>query len=227
MENRVFYTFTDKNDSNLAFHVEDNEINVIKNRKNLALKLGYNYEDLVYMNQIHSANIIVVDENSPKLVDNCDSIITRSKNLPLMVMVADCIPILMFDDKQGIIAAIHAGRNSTFLEISKKTAEVFIEKFSSNTEDINVVFGASIQKCCYEVSEDLSKIVENSFGKEFVENNYIDLQGINKKQLNDLGIKNIEISNICTKCGDKPYFSYRKDKKTGRFAGIIILKDYL
>ena len=225
MENRVFYSFTDKNDGNLAFHVEDNEINVIKNRKNLALKLGYNYEDLVYMNQIHSANIIVVDENSPKLVDNCDSIITRSKNLPLMVMVADCIPILMFDDKKGIIAAIHAGRNSTFLEISKKTAEVFIEKFSSNPEDINVVFGASIQKCCYEVSEDLSKIVENSFGKEFVENNYIDLQGINKKQLNDLGIKNIEISNICTKCGDKSYFSYRKDKKTGRFAGIIILKD--
>lgn len=225
MENRVFYTFTDENDGNLAFHVEDNEINVIKNRKNLALKLGYNYEDLVYMNQIHSANIIVVDENSPKLVDNCDSIITRSKNLPLMVMVADCIPILMFDDKQGIIAAIHAGRNSTFLEISKKTAEIFIEKFSSNPEDINVVFGASIQKCCYEVSEDLSKIVENSFGKEFVENNYIDLQGINKKQLNDLGIKNIEISNICTKCGDKSYFSYRKDKKTGRFAGIIILKD--
>lgn len=225
MENRVFYTFTDKNDSNLAFHVEDNEINVIKNRKNLALKLGYNYEDLVYMNQIHSANIIVVDENSPKLVDNCDSIITRSKNLPLMVMVADCIPILMFDSKQGVVAAIHAGRNSTFLEISKKTAEVFIEKFSSNPEDINVVFGASIQKCCYEVSEDLSKIVENSFGKEFVENNYIDLQGINKKQLNDLGIKNIEISNICTKCGDKSYFSYRKDKKTGRFAGIIILKD--
>ena len=225
MENRVFYTFTDKNDGNLAFHVEDNEINVIKNRKNLALKLGYNYEDLVYMNQIHSANIIVVDENSPKLVDNCDSIITRSKNLPLMVMVADCIPILMFDSKQGVVAAIHAGRNSTFLEISKKTAEVFIEKFSSNPEDINVVFGASIQKCCYEVSDELSKIVENSFGKEFVENNYIDLQGINKKQLNDLGIKNIEISNICTKCGDKSYFSYRKDKKTGRFAGIIILKD--
>ena len=109
MENRVFYTFTDENDGNLAFHVEDNEINVIKNRKNLALKLGYNYEDLVYMNQIHSSNIIVVDENSPKLVDNCDSIITRSKNLPLMVMVADCIPILMFDDKKGIIAAIHAG----------------------------------------------------------------------------------------------------------------------
>ena len=225
MKNRIFYTFTDKNDGNLAFHVEDNEINVIKNRQNLALKLDYKDENLVYMNQVHGANIIVVDENSPKLIDDCDSIITRSKNLPLMVMVADCIPILMFDDKQGIIAAIHAGRNSTFLEISKKTAEVFIEKFSSNPKDITVILGASIQKGCYEVSDELSKIVENSFGKEFVKNNYIDLQGINKKQLNDLGIKNIEISNICTKCGDKSYFSYRKDKKTGRFAGIIILKD--
>lgn len=225
MKNRVFYTFTDKNDGNLAFHVEDNEINVIKNRQNLALKLAYKYEDLVYMNQVHGANIIVVDENSPKLIDNCDSIITRSKNLPLMVMVADCIPILMFDGKKEIIAAIHAGRNSTFLEISKKTAEIFIENFSSNPKDISVVLGASIQKCCYEVSDELSKIVENSFGKEFVENNHIDLQGINKKQLNDLGIKNIEISDICTKCGNKPYFSYRKDKKTGRFAGIIILKD--
>ena len=115
MKNRVFYTFTDKNDGNLAFHVEDNEINVIKNRQNLALKLAYKYEALVYMNQVHGANIIVVDENSPKLIDNCDSIITRSKNLPLMVMVADCIPILMFDGKKEIIAAIHAGRNSTFL----------------------------------------------------------------------------------------------------------------
>ncbi|PRM90882.1 multicopper polyphenol oxidase [Aliarcobacter cryaerophilus] len=225
MKNRVFYTFTDKNDGNLAFHVEDNEINVIKNRQNLALKLAYKYEALVYMNQVHGANIIVVDENSPKLIDNCDSIITRNKNLPLMVMVADCIPILMFDGKKEIIAAIHAGRNSTFLEISKKTAEIFIENFSSNPKDISVVLGASIQKCCYEVSDELSKIVENSFGKEFVENNHIDLQGINKKQLNDLGIKNIEISDICTKCGNKPYFSYRKDKKTGRFAGIIILKD--
>ena len=225
MENRVFYTFTDENDGNLAFHVEDNEINVIKNRKNLALKLGYNYEDLVYMNQVHSANIIVVDENSPKLVDNCDSIITRSKNLPLMVMVADCIPILMFDEVKGVIAAIHAGRNSTFLKISEITAKKMIEDFSCKTENIKVIMGPSIQKCCYEVNDELKNIVEKSFGKEFVIENNIDLQGINKKLLENLGIKNIEISSICTKCSNKPYFSYRKEKNTGRFAGIIMLSN--
>lgn len=129
MENRVFYTFTDENDGNLAFHVEDNEINVIKNRKNLALKLGYNYEDLVYMNQIHSANIIVVDENSPKLVDNCDSIITRSKNLPLMVMVADCIPILMFDSKQGELQLFMLEETLLFWKFQKKQLKFLLKNF--------------------------------------------------------------------------------------------------
>lgn len=223
MENRVFYTFTDENDGNLAFHVEDNEINVIKNRKNLALKLGYNYEDLVYMNQIHSSNIIVVDENSPKLVDNCDSIITRSKNLPLMVMVADCIPILFFDEKKGVIAAVHAGRNSTFQRIAEITAKKMIDNFHCNPSDIKVVMGASIQKCCYEVNDELLKIVETSFGKEFCIGNNIDLQGINKMLLQNIGIDDIQISPICTKCSNEPYYSFRQNPKTGRFAGIISL----
>lgn len=52
------------------------------------------------MNQIHSDNIVIVDEKSPKLIDSCDAIITNRKNLPLMVMVADCIPIIVFDEKK-------------------------------------------------------------------------------------------------------------------------------
>ena len=218
---KVKYFFSDKNDGNLAFHVGDDIKNVEKNRENLAKKHSYKDKDLVYMNQTHGDNIVIVDEKSPKLIDNCDAIVTNCKNLPLMVMVADCIPILLNDKKKGVVAAVHAGRNSTFKEIAKKTAKIFIEKFDSKPSDINAVFGASIQKCCYEVSIEMAKIVENSFGKSFVENRNIDLQSINKKQLNELGITNIEISNICTKCGDMPYFSYRKDTKCGRFVGVI------
>ena len=221
----IKYFFSDTNDGNLAYHVLDFKENVDKNREKLALKWGYNNQDLVYMNQTHGNTVVIVDENSPKIIEDCDAIITNAKNLPLMVMVADCIPILLFDEKVGVIAAIHAGRNSTFLEIAKKTADIFIEKFSSKPENISAILGSSIQKCCYEVNGELANIVKNSFGKEFVKQNHIDLQGINKKQLNSLGIKNIEISTICTKCSDKPYFSYRKDKKTGRFAGIIELAE--
>ncbi|MFW2565923.1 peptidoglycan editing factor PgeF [Aliarcobacter butzleri] len=220
----VKYFFSDKTDGNLAYHVGDIKENVDKNRQKLALKYDYKNEDLCYMNQIHSANVVVVDENSPKYIDNCDALITKTKNLPLMVMVADCIPILMFDEVKGVIAAIHAGRNSTFLKISEITAKEMIENFSCKTENIKVIMGPSIQKCCYEVNDELKNIVEKSFGKEFVIGNNIDLQGINKKLLENLGIKNIEISSICTKCSNKPLFSYRKEKNTGRFAGVITFK---
>lgn len=220
----VKYFFSDKTDGNLAYYVGDIKENVDKNRQKLALKYDYKDEDLCYMNQIHSANVVVVDENSPKYIDNCDALITKTKNLPLMVMVADCIPILMFDEVKGVIAAIHAGRNSTFLKISEITAKEMIENFSCKTENIKVIMGPSIQKCCYEVNDELKNIVEKSFGKEFVIGNNIDLQGINKKLLENLGIKNIEISSICTKCSNKPFFSYRKEKNTGRFAGVITFK---
>ncbi|MFY4782115.1 peptidoglycan editing factor PgeF [Aliarcobacter butzleri] len=220
----VKYFFSDKTDGNLAYHVGDIKENVDKNRQKLALKYDYKNEDLCYMNQIHSANVVVVDENSPKYIDNCDALITKTKNLPLMVMVADCIPILMFDEVKGVIAAIHAGRNSTFLKISEITAKEMIENFSCKTENIKVIMGPSIQKCCYEVNDELKNIVEKSFGKEFVVGNNIDLQGINKKLLKNLGIENIKISSICTKCSNKPFFSYRKEKNTGRFAGVITFK---
>lgn len=220
----VKYFFSDKTDGNLAYHVGDIKENVDKNRQKLALKYDYKNEDLCYMNQIHSANVVVVDENSPKYIDNCDALITKTKNLPLMVMVADCIPILMFDEVKGVIAAIHAGRNSTFLKISEITSKKMIEDFSCKTENIKVIMGPSIQKCCYEVNDELKNIVEKSFGKEFVVGNNIDLQGINKKLLKNLGIENIEISSICTKCSNKPFFSYRKEKNTGRFAGVITFK---
>lgn len=219
--NKIKHFFTDISDGNLAYHVKDIKENVDKNRTNLAIKLGYKNDDLVYMNQVHGNNVVIVDEDSPKLIENTDGIITASKNLPLMVMVADCIPILIFDDKKGVIAAVHAGRNSTFLKISQVTVNKMIVNFDCKAKDIKVIMGPSIQKCCYEVNEELENIVKTTFGEEFVSNRYIDLQGINKMLLEELGIKNIEISDICTKCSKKPYFSYRENKDCGRFAGII------
>jgi len=220
---KIVYDFTTTKDGNLAFHTADDEKNIIKNRQNLAKKMCYENEKLVYMDQIHGNSVQIVDENSPKLIENCDAIITNSKNLPLMVMVADCIPILLFDEQKKVIAAVHSGRNSTFLKIAQITVQKMVNKFNCKANDIKAVLGPSIQKCCYEVSFELALIVENSFGAKFVNNRNINLQGINKKLLNEVGVKNIEISSICTKCSNKPYFSYRKDKNTGRFAGIILI----
>ncbi|MFV0562896.1 peptidoglycan editing factor PgeF [Malaciobacter mytili] len=221
---QIFTLFTSKEDGNLAYHVQDDEKNVKTNRERLAIKYGFDNKKLIFMNQVHKDNIVIVDKNSKNLIDACDAIITKEKNLPLMVMVADCIPILMYDEKKEVIAAIHAGRNSTFLNIAQKTALKMIKEFKCKEEHIKVILGPSIQKCCYEVSQELANIVKKSFGNEFENNRYIDLQAINKKQLNDIGITNIEISTYCTKCSGDKYYSYRKSTNTGRFAGVIMLK---
>ena len=97
------------------------------------------------------------------------------------------------------------------------------ENFGTNPLDIKATLGPSIQKCCYEVSIELSNIVKTSFGSKFVKGRYIDLQAINKAILKENGVVKIDDSTICTKCTSKIHYSYRKNPKTGRFAGIIKL----
>lgn len=215
---------TDISDGNLAYHANFKNEDIDKNREILAKKCGFDIKQLRYMNQTHGNNVQIVDYKSPILIDDCDALITKEKDLPIMVMVADCIPIYIEDKTNGAIAVVHGGRNSTFLNILEKTINKMIDEFSCNVENISVYFGPSIQKCCYEVSNELATIVTNSFGQEFEENRFIDLQGISKMQLKSLGVENIEISDICTKCSEKPYFSYRNNKKTGRFSIIAINK---
>lgn len=221
--NQIKYYFTTSHDGNLAYHVNDIKENVDKNREAVALLMEYKNEDLVYMNQVHGNNVQIVDINSPKLIENCDGLITKEKELPLMVMVADCIPILFFDEIQGVIAAVHAGRNSTFLKIAQITANKMINELGCNANNIKVIMGPSIHTCCYEVSDELVNIVKTSFGEKFCKGNNIDLHGINVKLLEEVGIRHIRISEICTKCSDEPFFSFRKNPQTGRFAGIIKL----
>ncbi|MDD4329217.1 MAG: peptidoglycan editing factor PgeF [Aliarcobacter sp.] len=223
--NQVKYYFSTIEDGNLSYLVDDLKQNVDKNRQTVANIMEYKDEDLVYMNQVHGNNIQIVDKNSPKIIENCDGIITKEKNLPLMVMVADCIPILFFDEIQGVIAAVHAGRNSTFLKIAQITANKMINELGCNVNNIKVIFGPSIQSCCYEVSDELLAIVKTSFGEKYCIGKNIDLQGINIMLLEEVGIRHINVSNICTKCSNEPYFSFRKNPKTGRFSGVISLVD--
>jgi len=214
---------------NIATHVGDEIKDVIKNRNLLALNLNFSLKKLIYMEQIHSDRVVVVRDTLINKIKNCDAIITNIKNTPLMVMVADCLPILLFDRKNRVIGAVHAGRNSTFKEIVKKTIQKMQKEFDSKVKDILVSFGASIHSCCYEVDNSLANIASKNFGEKYIDNRdnkfYLNLQLLNFDQLLEIGVKkgNIEISSECS-CCDKSYFSYRREKTTGRFAGIIMLR---
>ncbi len=217
-----------KDDKNIAFHVGNNKQNVINNRRKLALKYNYDDNNLVYMEQTHSCNIKIVDEESNKLQNDCDALITNTKDLPIMVMVADCMPIFIYDQIKKVIAVVHSGRNGTFLNIAPKTIQKMIEKFDCDIENIKVYIGASICQDCYEVDESLVSITIKNFGKLYIKNNCIDLGQICIDQLLKIGVdkSNIVKENYCTKCSGNKYYSYRKsDIKAGRFALIALLRN--
>lgn len=220
------------NSLNLAFHVGDSEELVLKNHDTLASYLNYKKETLLHMKQIHSNLVHIVDEkdnfyNPP----TCDALITNKTDTPIMVMVADCSPLLFYDESKRVIAVAHAGREGAFKNITQNVVDSFIDVFGSSAEDIVVSIGASIGVCCYEVGSEIEKMAQDlGLGYSIVQRDsslFLDVRKILKSQLLDAGVKeqNIEISDECSCCKNSKYFSYRASKITGRFAGVLMMKD--
>ena len=217
----------------MAFHVEDDPLHVEKNHIVLAETLNYEKKSLVHMRQIHSDIVHVVTDENFKTPPTCDALMTNKVNTPLMVMVADCSPILFYDDEKKVIAAIHAGRAGAFKNIIKSVVEKMREEFDSNPTNIHVSLGASIGVCCYEVGSEIYDEAKK-LGLEYALQQkdvsyYLDVNEILKKQLLTCGIKeeNIELANECACCNTNKYFSYRAEKQTGRFAGVLMIRDNL
>ncbi len=178
-------------------------------RDKLQKKVGS--KKLIFMKQIHSDRIEVVNKNS--LIKECDALITTDKDVALCVVVADCIPVILIDEVRGAVGVAHAGRVGSYKDIVKKTIKKMVEEFTCKQEDIHIIFGPSIKKCCYEVGLEVVKGFEEFTCKEEGKI-YLDLIELNKKNL-----KNVEVFSTCT-CCDKNYFSFRRDGTNERFCGV-------
>ena len=236
-ENALFHTVTDRyggvskkpyDSLNLALHVGDDVKDVLENRILTSEKYHFPIKNLVYMNQVHGNRVVMIEDAMNNRIDDCDALITNKRKIPLMVMVADCIPILFYDPVKNAIGVAHAGRNGTFLRIAQKTVMKMQEAYGCEVKDIIVGLGPSIRSCCYEVDKSLADICTKSFSDAYVmireDNYFLDLQALNYAQLLGVGIEaaHIEISPSCTAC-DTNYFSYRRDGLTGRFAAYAML----
>ena len=199
---------------NLGFHTGDAAAAVAKNRE--LLKSEIKAGSLVFMEQIHSDYVLeVTSENLSdfaKTAPKCDALFTRLLNVGLCVMVADCAPIIVSDEKQGIIAAIHAGRAGVCAKILSKC----VLAMKSEPKDLKIIIGAHIKGSCYEIG-DMNLGEFNAYKN----GGFFDITAALRAEINALGATNYEISEICSHC-DKNYFSYRRDGKTGRFAGWVI-----
>lgn len=204
---------------NLALHVGDNPLHVKKNRELLHEDLGVS--NLVFMNQVHGDQVVLIENGieSP----TCDAMITQRPDIALCVMVADCIPILFYDAIHQAIGVAHAGRVGSQLHIGQKCAQAMHDAFGTHMRELRIIMGPSIHACCYEVGQEVIGGFEQ-FVHTKEEKYFLDLQRYNRDAFLQLGVlpEHIEISEVCSCCSEE-YFSYRRDKITGRFAGVIAL----
>jgi len=221
-------------DFSLALHTGEEEEKIIQNRSAIVKYLSTNKPlHFIVANQTHSDHVKVITGQKTQgwstlqdAVEDCDALITQEKNVILCILTADCVPILLYDPENKVVAAVHAGWKGSKAGIVSKTVQKMQDTFGSKAEKIIAGVAPSIGGCCYEVDEEVAKHffeIPESFSKRG--NKYmLDLPYINKYQLLGSGLKeeNIEMSGVCTACDVEKYFSYRKEQGcSGRFMSMI------
>ena len=165
-----------------------------------------------------------------------DAYITNTPDINILVTTADCIPAILYDTVQNVVAVIHSGWKGTLNEIIPKTLNKMISDFNTEPSNVLAVFGPSIGSCCFTTEDkefvyQFKEICENEtkYYTKIWEVYHIDLEKLIKLKLTKFGInpKNIYSANICTKCNRQDFYSYRASEnkfKYGTFAAIVGLK---
>jgi YfiH family protein len=211
----------------------DSKKNIFKNLAIVERKIKS--KKIVLMNQIHGNKFYFIDKNS-KLNNNNfegDALITNRPNTPIGVLTADCAPILIFDQKNKMVAAVHAGWKGAYKEIIKKVIKFMIKKGSS-VSNITAVIGPCIALKNYEVKQKfikkfIEKDVKNEiFFKKIKNKHYFNLNEYIVHQLKSLDVRKIEVINKDTFNVKNNFFSARRSKSRnendyGRNISIIMI----
>jgi YfiH family protein len=213
---------------------------VRKNYEILCAAIGTDPENVVLSKQTHQDRIIEVTPAMrgnglyiPNQFTDADGLITREKNVALVVFFADCVPVMLYDPKEKVIASIHSGWRGTILKIARKGVEKMVEDYGCRRENILACIGPSIGPCCYEVGQEVATaflhvfpnekgtIVMSKEGKH-----HLDLWRANESLLLDGGIRpeHITVAQECTGCHTDRYFSHRRmGDKRGTMISVVEL----
>lgn len=200
-----------------------------KNRSILAQNTGID-ENVFTLTQVHSTRILRV-ETSANIPAEADAIITSAPNLPIAVLVADCVPIILYDPEHHALGLVHAGWKGTLGRIAQDCVYRMQQAYGSKPAKMLAGIGPSIGPTCYETGRDVAECYGKEFGFATLKQNngnlFVDLWESNSLQLEEAGldIMNIEVARICTHCNTQDFYSYRQENKTtGRCALFAQLK---
>lgn len=213
---------------NVAIHNGDRAEDVRENRRRMARALGCDVR-LVFCSQVHGDGMYFLSRQDIDSLDErrmvADALITDQPGLALVIQVADCQSVLLYDPEVRVIANVHSGWRGSIANIVGKTVRVMQERFGSKAEHIRAGIGPSLGPCCAEFIEYRTEIPE-AFWPYRVDETHFDFWRITRDQLMAEGVRkpHIEDSGICTRCRSDLFFSYRRQKVTGRFASVILLR---
>lgn len=207
---------------NLGGHVGDDPARVRENRERLAAALGQPAGRMLFMNQVHGAGVAVVDQPWPADPPEVDAVVTRARGLVLAVLVADCVPVLLADPDAGMVAVAHAGRPGLVAGVVPAAVSVMR---GLGAERIAARIGPSVCGRCYEVPaqmrDQVAAVVPAARATTRQGTPAVDVAAGVEAQLRAAGVATARVPG-CT-VEDPALYSYRRDRTTGRFAGLAWL----
>ena len=216
---------------NISYGLGDDENTVAKNRSIVAGIMGA--DEMIYLNQVHGCEIAVLGRHP--LVPNqnpanpgpltADAAVTDQPGHYLLIQVADCQSVLMFEPVRRVVANIHSGWRGSIGVIIGRTVEAMQQNFDCRADRIMAGIGPSLGPCCAEFIHYRTEI-PREFWHYKDANDHFDFWALSIDQLVKAGVsaENIESSQMCTRCRQEEFFSYRGENTTGRFAAVIGLK---
>ncbi|WP_327404739.1 peptidoglycan editing factor PgeF [Streptomyces sp. NBC_01288] len=211
---------------NLGGAVGDDADAVRTNRELAAKSLGLDPALVVWMSQVHGADVAVVEEPwDASDIPSVDAVVTARRGLALAVLTADCTPVLLADPVAGIAGAAHAGRPGMVAGVVPAAVRAMVE-LGADPARILARTGPAVCGRCYEVPADMRADVAAVEPAAYAETSWgtpaVDVTAGAHAQLGRLGVRDRERSSVCTRESDD-HFSYRRDRTTGRLASYVWL----
>lgn len=234
---------------NVTSYCGDNALHVSANRQILCDSLGIESSKLILPKQTHSTRVTVIDKAIMNLsplqrtavLEGVDAVITAEKGVCIGVSTADCIPVLLHDPVNKVVAAVHAGWRGTVGRILVETLAEMFRTFGTSPSDLRVVIGPGISVEAFEVGAEVYEsfasagfpmeriaVKKSSIRNVAEECWFIDLWEANRLQLESRGVlsENIYTSGICTYQHSEEFFSARRlGINSGRICNAIMLKE--
>ncbi len=221
------------NSLNLGHNIGDSTENVEVNRARLIEESGLKSEPH-QAEQVHGVDHLVCSGPGSLHHNQADILLSRKPGTPIAVRTADCLPILMADPVNSIVAAVHAGWRGTAAGVAARAVEQMV-LMGAQQRHIHASLGPAIGPCCFEVDRDTAERLKTSVARAdqaiaYSPQPHPDLARINLLQLTGMGVAEARIENlsICTSCHPDRFYSFRREHgSTGRHLAVVALPEAL